>query len=188
MNGIQIPPEWFLESPGRNEFREFNGTDCLLIRPNRVSAFADARFGHHQQTTPLVLNHHHRQRRLPTSLIALTNDHHQPRPRTARHAHNEHATPQNSKNDTAAPRHHTQLANERMEHRSTQRHVAVSDVANDEQRHQSLFVVPGEYSLPIPFRSKFARGPGATSPWATWLPNDERRRCRRSSFLVMLSR
>ena len=26
-NGIQIPPEWFLESHGRNQFPEFNGTE-----------------------------------------------------------------------------------------------------------------------------------------------------------------
>ena len=139
----------------------------------------------HSFSTTTIVNDAYPPRSSPSPMTTTSHDPERPdtpttstpHPKTARTTQQRHVT-----------RHHPQLANERMEHRSTQRHVAVSDVANDEQRHQSLFVVPGEYSLPIPFRSKFARGPGATSPWATWLPNDERRRCRRLSFLVILSR
>ena len=62
LNGIQILPEWFLESPGRNEFPEFNGMESCPPTtntynaqpcPNQLSVFADDQFGHGQQPPTL---------------------------------------------------------------------------------------------------------------------------------------
>ena len=61
-NGIQIPLDWFLESPGRNEFPEFNGTEShhhtsnAQPCPNRTSVFADDQFGHGQQCQTLFIS------------------------------------------------------------------------------------------------------------------------------------
>ena len=83
-----------------------------------------------------------------------------PSPTTTNHvaeepdtAHDEHRTPQESKNDAAMPRHHAQLANEHLQDGKTECHVADSDVAT--KRRMSMSVVVRHFRLskylpPIP--------------------------------------
>ena len=124
MNGIQIPPEWFLESPGRNQFPESGGTEsllnrCLLIMSKssvgvcRGSIWASSTNNSTlsqpppSSTMPSRLAHHRRQWPPPTTTDSMDT------------AHNKYGTPQKSKNDAATPRHHPELANERLEHPTT---------------------------------------------------------------------
>ena len=80
-------------------------------------------------------------------------------------------------------RHVTTLSSQTSGWSAQRCHVAASDVANDERRHQSSFLVfiLGEYSPPTSHCSIPSQEQGATSLLsATWQPNGERRL--RSSF------
>jgi hypothetical protein len=85
--------------------------------PNRAPAFADARFGHHQQPQMFFLNHHLRPPPPPPSfttpaqcprVASITNRRHHAQPSPT--APNNHGTPQHRKNNHTTPRH---PANER---------------------------------------------------------------------------
>ena len=187
MNGIQIPPEWFLESPGRNQFPERGRTEsllkcCLLIMSKSSVGVRQGSIWASSTNNSTLSHHHHRPRRLPTSLTTVTNGHHQPRRIAWTPPTTSTARPKRAR--TTQQRHVTTQSSQTSAWNIPQQcHVAVSDVANDERRHQSSFVVfvPGEYSPPIPLCSTFAREEGATSLLsATWQPNGERRL--RSSF------
>ena len=85
---FEIPLEWFLESPRRNEFPEFNrmeshNTYNAQPCPNRSSVFADDQFGCGQRcqtllslTTTIIHNahptsppHYHHQRPPPPPMV-----------------------------------------------------------------------------------------------------------------------
>ena len=121
MNGIQIPPEWFQESPGRN---------LPGMRQNRIlaeSLFVDdvqierqclpmLNLGiinkqPHSLSTTTIVHDAYPPRSSPSPMASTNNDAKQPDT-----AHNEYGTPQHSNNDAATPCHHPQLANERLEH------------------------------------------------------------------------
>ncbi|EDR03275.1 uncharacterized protein LACBIDRAFT_331729 [Laccaria bicolor S238N-H82] len=88
-DGIQIPSEWFQESPGRNGAGTTqNGIPDAQIECRRLPTLD---LGVINKQPLLSLNHHHRPRRPPTLRHHVTNGHH--------HAHqppihNERATPQ----------------------------------------------------------------------------------------------
>ena len=88
-NGIQILLEWFLESPRRNEFPEFNGMESHNTYnaqpwPNQLSVFANDQFGCGQQPQTLLSHNYHHPQHSPSIATLLmspapttTSNHHQ---------------------------------------------------------------------------------------------------------------
>ena len=124
LNRIQILLEWFLKSPGRNEFPEQGRMEsmwnhCLLITSKSSVGVcwwliwaSSTNNSTLSQPPPLStmrthLAHHHHQRRPPITT------HNTDTP------HNKYDTPQKSKNDAATPHHRPQLANKHLQHCTT---------------------------------------------------------------------
>jgi len=146
--------------------------------PNRASANADARFGHHQQTstglssTTTII---HKRRHVAT----IANRCHHPHPSPT--AVDNDGTPQHSKNDLARPRQRLQQA------RASNEWVPRRCRRRGNQTTKDEFVVlrrlhpcqPVSVLLVTLFTNTRTRCHVTAS--VTWQPNDERHRCR-SSF------
>jgi hypothetical protein len=110
-NGSRNHPDRI--TPERNPRNMWSAQRC----PNRVLAFADARFGHHQQPQTFFPPNHHLHPPPPPSFTtpaqcprvdSFTNGRHHAQPSPT--APNDHGTPQHRKNNNTTPRH---AANER---------------------------------------------------------------------------
>ena len=108
-NGIQILPEWFLESHGRNQFPEFNRTESgspTTIRTMPSHAQIDRRclptinLGVVNNPKPYSLSQPPSST-TPTQLVTITSAHHHLTSSPV--ALNDHCTPQHSKNKTRMP-------------------------------------------------------------------------------------
>ena len=135
MNGIQIPPEWFRESHGRNAHgmtrnRIRPTTDTQIERRHLLTPNLGVINDHFllpqpppppPSTTPI---HHRLLTTVASSPLSRRRHHHHWPPPSTSVTHNHHnATSPSEQRPATSTR------------RNTRCHVAVSDVANDKRRH-----------------------------------------------------